>query len=343
MVSKPRCFVALAVGPDDTEAYYDRLVKPVLDRNGITPVVISRRESNDDLNNQIIEQLGKCDVCIADLTYARPSVYFEAGYAQHKIPVIYTVRQDHLGRNQPDSERVHFDLAMKPLIKWSNPSDPQFRKRLEKRLRGTFLKDWRHQREGDEQRERDRRTFSGWPLKERLARLRGHTIHALRERGYRSWAVLRPAHGLLPPKSLRDLARSTYALRAIRRHRGRLIMVIVQAFHNPTKTELDQLAGLTSGWALRYESEDSKVPPRDGAVHSFLFSLQPVTPARLDVVLPTYSSGQRPGHYSKRDSIPLTGGNTLPVVAILDCISDIKSETEFRSELQGRVSHLGEP
>src|SRR5262249_50457195 len=109
----PRCFVAMAFDHNDTDAVYDLLIKPTLQRNGIVPIIVNRRQSNDDLNKQIIELLDGSDFCIADLTYARQSVYFEAGYAQRKSPVIYTVRRDHLKRGQPDDLRVHFDLQMK--------------------------------------------------------------------------------------------------------------------------------------------------------------------------------------------------------------------------------------
>lgn len=341
MPPKPRCFVALAVGPDDTAAYYDRLVKPVLERNAITPVVISLRESNDDLNKQIIEQLEKCDLCIADLTYARPSVYFEAGYAQRSIPVIYTVRKDHLGRNQPDHERVHFDLAMKPLIRWSKPSDAGFRKRLEKRIRATFLKEWKGRRESDARLERARRAFSGLPLKERLARLRRHAIVTLRARGFRSWAAVRPSYeSPFVGRIIRELSYSSYTLSSSRYERGTFVMVFVHAFHSPSKTELAQLAGTRD---FGYQIGRSDIAPKRGAVHTFVFALKPVPPSRLDAALPNYYPGQPSGHYSRRDFIRLAGpGETVPFIAMLDCLSDIKSESEFRSSFEERVSHVGE-
>jgi len=123
MSEKPTCFVAMAFGKEDTEKLYDNLMLPVLNKLNIRPVIINRQESNDDLNLQIIEELEKCDFAIADLTYARPSVYFEAGFAQRAVEVIYTVRADHLKNSQPDALRVHFDLQMKNLITWSGTDD----------------------------------------------------------------------------------------------------------------------------------------------------------------------------------------------------------------------------
>ena len=56
---KPRCFIAMAFGREDTDLFYDNLVLPTLKKNNVTPIIINRRMSNDDLNIQIIEQLGK--------------------------------------------------------------------------------------------------------------------------------------------------------------------------------------------------------------------------------------------------------------------------------------------
>jgi len=99
MKKSPVCFVAMAFGRDDTDAFYEKQLLPVLKMNGIKPVIVNRIESNDDLNLQIFSQLDKADFCIADLTYTHPSVYFETGYAQRTTPVIYTARRDILVRD----------------------------------------------------------------------------------------------------------------------------------------------------------------------------------------------------------------------------------------------------
>jgi len=43
----------------------------------IKPYRVDIIEHNDDIDNKIIELILKCDICIADLTYSRPSVYYE--------------------------------------------------------------------------------------------------------------------------------------------------------------------------------------------------------------------------------------------------------------------------
>jgi hypothetical protein len=57
------------------------------------------RRCCDPSCNAVFAICRSCDhgqrYCSADLRYARPSVYFEAGYAERSVPVIYTVRRDH--------------------------------------------------------------------------------------------------------------------------------------------------------------------------------------------------------------------------------------------------------
>ena len=108
--NEPVCFIAMAFGHKDTDDLYEKQLLPVLTRLGINAIRIDLMQSNDDINIQIIELLKSAHFCISDLTYARPSVYFEAGFAQHTIPVIYSVRRDHLDPGQPEDRRVHFDL-----------------------------------------------------------------------------------------------------------------------------------------------------------------------------------------------------------------------------------------
>lgn len=132
-----RCFIAMALGHEDTDKVYDDLIVPSLRDRKVRPIRIDRIEYNDDVDDRIIAELQECDFVIADLTYARPSVYFEAGYAQRKVPVIYISRKDHLSPKADDefgNYRVHFDLQMKNIIPWSSPTDHNFSKRLKARI-----------------------------------------------------------------------------------------------------------------------------------------------------------------------------------------------------------------
>jgi nucleoside 2-deoxyribosyltransferase len=186
---KPRCFIAMAFDNSDTDSIYDKHIKPVLKRNNVTPIIINRQESNKDINNQIIEHLDDCDFCIADLTYTRPSVYFEAGYAQRMVEVIYTARTDHLGKNQPEDKRVHFDLQMKPIIKWKDPDDKTFADRLEKRLKKTVLKDWQKKFDESLKTKTEKEKFASRPLHKQLEIYRRIGIKAAINHNFNDWVI----------------------------------------------------------------------------------------------------------------------------------------------------------
>jgi nucleoside 2-deoxyribosyltransferase len=132
--------VACAFGKDEVDEIYQNAVLPVLKSMEITPCRVDQIEHNDDIDNKIIELISKCDVCIADLTYARPSVYYEAGYFTGlKKSVIYIARKDHFSPKAEDvygNFKVHFDLQMKNIIPWSSTKRVDtFKRKLLSRLK----------------------------------------------------------------------------------------------------------------------------------------------------------------------------------------------------------------
>jgi nucleoside 2-deoxyribosyltransferase len=132
-----RCFVAMAFGHGDTDEVYDS-IKKTLEPIGIDTIRVDRLEHNDDIDDRIIAEIKQADFVLADLTYARPSVYFEAGYAQRVVPVIFTARRDHFKAKFDDSQgnlRIHFDLQMRNIIGWSSARDETFLKRLNARVK----------------------------------------------------------------------------------------------------------------------------------------------------------------------------------------------------------------
>ncbi len=125
-------FIAMPFNRSDTDHFYDNLVNPIVDEADIAIVRVDRHPHNDDIDDKIIEQIEQCDFMIADLTYARPSVYFEAGYAQRHVPVIYSARRDHIGKQasttDPNGNQiVHFDLQMRNTIGWLDGADTEAR------------------------------------------------------------------------------------------------------------------------------------------------------------------------------------------------------------------------
>jgi len=127
----------MAFGYKDADDLYANYIKPALIKIGFTPVRIDKLMHNDRIDARIREEILKADVLIADLTYARPSVYWEAGYAERTTPVIYTCRKDHFKPSPDDKHgnfRVHFDLINANILSWSENDRHAFAKELGKRL-----------------------------------------------------------------------------------------------------------------------------------------------------------------------------------------------------------------
>jgi nucleoside 2-deoxyribosyltransferase len=93
MPAKLRCFAAMAFGQKDTDAIF-KILRRTLAPLGINAQRVDRIEHNDNIDTRIISEIEAADLVIADLTYARPSVYFEAGYAQRAIPACPLRSQD---------------------------------------------------------------------------------------------------------------------------------------------------------------------------------------------------------------------------------------------------------
>ena len=125
----------MALNHEDSDAVYDKQIKPVAALKDVDARRVDRIPHNDDIDDKIIEEIKSADFLIADLTYARPSVYFEAGYAERAgTQVIYTCRRDHLTRGANDNLRVHFDLEHRNIIPWADHADTEFPAKLSDRI-----------------------------------------------------------------------------------------------------------------------------------------------------------------------------------------------------------------
>jgi nucleoside 2-deoxyribosyltransferase len=112
---------------------FARFIKPTLRREKLTVIRVDQKEHNRNINEVLMEELRAADLVIADLTYARRSVYFEAGFAERSAPVIYTARSDHFRSRSSDKHGnlpIHFDVSMRNVVAWTDPSDPTFCDRL---------------------------------------------------------------------------------------------------------------------------------------------------------------------------------------------------------------------
>ena len=365
---RPICFVAMAFDQDDTDVIYNNVIKTVLKSNKVTPIIINRREDNRDINHQIIEQLDRANFCIVDLTYTRPSVYFEAGYAQRQVEVIYTVRSDHLKKNQPEDRRVHFDLQMKPLIKWDNPNDPTFARRLDRRLRQTVLRKWKARERGIEADKRAKEMFLAMSVNEKLRRLRSVAIHSLHKKCFREWCIhcsnipylLRRKLGLhssmrqLPQVYKRPDHLSELCAIFVARHKVRNQLFVSSVFvaESVTQTCLrDEIRScLINSWRpihfyIGYD-DATRAKIKTSEEHHIIISLNNIPSTRIMKVMPDLSFDSNNNRYSMKTTfsgehiLNLESAQKIQRQLYFYFLPKIVSEPNFQERLNQTLSQM---
>jgi hypothetical protein len=126
-VLRTTVFVASAFGYEEIDALFERELSPACQALSYEPVRVDMSEPPQTISEMLVEAITEAACVIADLTHARPSVYFEVGYAHGLgVPLLLTCRKDH-HRGEEDSARVHFDLAQYKISYWTRDSDGAFR------------------------------------------------------------------------------------------------------------------------------------------------------------------------------------------------------------------------
>ena len=181
-----KCFVASAFDKTDTDLLFSKVISPALKKMKIIPRVVNRIEHNENIDQKIVALLTECDFAISDLTYARPSVYYEAGFAERIVPVIYTARKDHFRQKDNDPHGnlcIHFDLQKKNVIPWAINSFPAAKVRLLKRIKYVIRPiQLRHEKQA----EIDRQSFAFQLLsqQDKLGAIRRNFYSYLLKAGY---------------------------------------------------------------------------------------------------------------------------------------------------------------
>lgn len=178
----------MRIGDSSADSIYNRLIEPTIRRIGLAPRRVDRVMHNERIDQKILSELQTCHVVVSDLTFARPSVYWEAGFAEGRdVPVIYTCRKDHL-KPRADDEfgnfKVHFDLQTKNIIPWSSLSDRLFSAQLERRLR-YVLRPLFRERVRTEEEKREEETFAALPMTDRRERVIDAAIRVGRKIGFK--------------------------------------------------------------------------------------------------------------------------------------------------------------
>ena len=120
-------FVAMPMNPDD-HSLIDVLeaVKDAATKCGINAERIDEVQSNEPITDRILKSIQRAEYIIVDLTYSKPNVFFEAGYAHGigKIPIYFA----------KERTKIEFDLKDYPVLFFRNLKE--LKDAIEKRING---------------------------------------------------------------------------------------------------------------------------------------------------------------------------------------------------------------
>jgi hypothetical protein len=339
----------MRIGEPDLDAVYDRLIRPAIQAVGLSPRRIDRVMHNERIDQRILAELNAADVVVADLTFARPSVYWEAGFAEREVPVVYTCRRDHFRPRLGDdfgNFKVHFDLQTKNIIGWTSPTDAQFRRALDRRLRYVLRPILRVRGEA-QSRQREESAFAALAMTERRQRVVDIAVSQGRALGLR---------GVQSGVDLKDfLTAPVWA--AVAEHGSMFsydgprvaLTVWVVAVPKLPKAALRVVRDEGArGLIDRDRAVAAAVARKTIVDHAVVVSFSPVSPVMVGETLPSFkrdSNTSWPAWSEEIESQSVTASTGRPLrrtvrVHILD---NVRSERQAREQIKQLLSSIAPP
>jgi hypothetical protein len=116
-IKKNTAFVLMPMNPENPELedVYEA-IKRVCDSFGLHAYRADEIQHQDRITDLILSEIKLCELLIADLSYERPNVYYEVGYAHalQKRPILY----------RRSGTQLHFDLSVHNVPEYKNGSCP---------------------------------------------------------------------------------------------------------------------------------------------------------------------------------------------------------------------------
>ena len=115
-IDSKQCFIAMAFS-DKMEHIYGKAIHEAVTSTGYSPYRIDKEEHVELIPYKMLSEIKKSKFVIADFTYQRGGVYFEAGYAMgQNLPVIWICDEE-------DFENAHFDIKQYNHIIYTDEHD----------------------------------------------------------------------------------------------------------------------------------------------------------------------------------------------------------------------------
>ena len=116
-VNSNQCFVAMMFNQDMIDIFFNHIRPDIKEKTGYDAFIVSMKEHNDNICDEIIAGIRKSKFLIADFTGQKGGVYFEAGFAYGLgLPVIWTCKSDEVSK-------LHFDVSHYNFILWETPEE----------------------------------------------------------------------------------------------------------------------------------------------------------------------------------------------------------------------------
>ena len=117
-VERSTIFIACAIGKRDINQWFNSEIVPACNMVGLDPIRVDLEEPEGTITQAILDGISDSACLVGDLTYARPSVYYELGYAQGLgVPIVLSCRQDHR-EGKSDRKKIHFDIITHKISLW---------------------------------------------------------------------------------------------------------------------------------------------------------------------------------------------------------------------------------
>jgi hypothetical protein len=139
---RKRVFFIMAFGRDDMDLVWTKAYAPVCSELNLDPVRIDKVDNGAPKLDQILSEIRNAKLIVADLTYCRPNCYYEIGFAhacRAQDEVLMCAREDHIGQNSSDQNKIHFDISGYHIHGWNleklDDYRSSFKNVLEQRLK----------------------------------------------------------------------------------------------------------------------------------------------------------------------------------------------------------------